>query len=169
MSIARKLARDVIDLGFQDLPPDVIHQTKRIMLDTLGCAIGGYDSEANRAIQELIRELRHPEESTIFGSGLKTSCLNAALANGAMVRYLDYNDTAFILQGETYRTGYHPSEVIPPILALGERQHLSGKDVITAIVLGYDLSICFLEGVIGLGMERKGWNGDTRGAFIMPL
>jgi 2-methylcitrate dehydratase len=169
MNIARKLAREVINFGFRDLPTDVIHQTKRIMLDTLGCAIGGYDSEANRAIQELIRELKHPEESTIFGSGLRTSCLNAVLANGAMVRYLDYNDTAFILQGETYRTGYHPSEVIPPILALAERQHLSGRDVITTIVLGYDLSVSFLEGVIGQGMERKGWNGDTRGAYIIPL
>jgi len=169
MGVARELAKYAVTLTFQDLPQDVIQQTKRVILDTLGCAIGGYDSEASRAIQELIKELGHPEESTVFGSGLRTSCLNAAFANGAMVRYLDYNDTAFILQGETYRTGYHPSEVIPPILALAERQHLSGKDVITAIVLGYDLSICFLEGVIGLGMERKGWNGDTRGAYIMPL
>ncbi len=169
MSVAQELARYAVSLIFQDLPSDVIHQTKRIMLDTLGCAIGGYDSEANRAIQELMRELRHPEESTIFGSGLKTSCLNAALANGAMVRYLDYNDTAFILQGKTYRTGYHPSEVIPPILALAERQHLPGKDVITAIVMGYDLSLAFLEGVVGPGMEKRGWNGDTRGAYIMPL
>ncbi len=118
MSVARELAKYVATLTFQDLPPDVIHQTKRVVLDTLGCAIGGYDSEASRAIQELIKELDHPEEATVFGSGLRTSCLNAAFANGAMVRYLDYNDTAFILQGETYRTGYHPSEVIPPILAL---------------------------------------------------
>jgi len=86
-----------------------------------------------------------------------------------MVRYLDYNDTAFILQGETYRTGYHPSEVIPPILAVAEREHLSGRDVVTAIVVGYDLSLSFLEGVLGSGMEKRGWNGDTRGAYIMPL
>jgi 2-methylcitrate dehydratase len=93
-------------LTFQDLPPDVVHQTKRVVLDTLGCAIGGYASEASRVIQELIKELGHPEEATVFGSGMKTSCLNAVLANGAMVRYLDYNDTAFIIQEETYRTGY---------------------------------------------------------------
>jgi 2-methylcitrate dehydratase len=169
LSVARELAKYVASLTFQDLPPDVIHQTKRVVLDTLGCAIGGYDSEATRAIQELIKELGHPGEATVFGSGLRTSCLNAAFANGAMVRYLDYNDTAFILQGETYRTGYHPSEVIPPILALAERQDLSGRDVITAIVVGYDLSLSFLEGVIGPGMEKRGWNGDTRGAFIIPL
>ena len=169
MSVARELAKYVASLTFQDLPPDVIHQTKRVVLDTLGCAIGGYDSEATRAIQELIKELGHPGEATVFGSGSRTSCLNAAFANGAMVRYLDYNDTAFIIQGDTYRTGYHPSEVIPPILALGERQHLSGKDVVTPIVLGYDLSLAFLEGVVGPGMEKRGWNGDTRGAFIIPL
>jgi 2-methylcitrate dehydratase len=41
--------------------------------------------------------------------------------------------------------------------------------MITAINLGYDLSLAFLEGVQGAGMEKKGWNGDTRGALIMPL
>ncbi len=169
MSIALELAKNVKSMTFQDLPPDVIYQTKRLVLDTLGCAIGGYTSEASRVIQEVVKELGHPGEATVFGSGLRTSCLNAALANGAMVRYLDYNDTAFIIQGETYRTGYHPSEVIPPILALGERQHLSGQEVITTINLGYDLSLAFLEGVVGPGMEKSGWNGDTRGAFIMPL
>jgi 2-methylcitrate dehydratase len=169
MGVARDLSKYSLEFTFQDLPPDVIHQTKRVMLDTLGCAFGGYDSEANLAIQELIKALAHPPEATVFGSGLQTSCLNATLANGAMVRYLDYNDAAFFFQGETYRTGYHPSEVIPPILALGERQHLSGSEVITAIVLGYDLSLSFFEGVVGPEMEKRGWNGDTRGAYIIPI
>jgi 2-methylcitrate dehydratase len=114
MGIARGLAKYTSSLTFPDLPPDVLHQTKRVVLDTLGCAIEGYDSKTNRSIQELIKELDHPEEATIFCSAIRTSCLNAALANGAMVRYLDYNDTAFILQGETYRTGYHPSKLIAP-------------------------------------------------------
>jgi 2-methylcitrate dehydratase len=169
MGVALELAKYVRSLTFKDVPPDVVHQTKRLLLDTLGCAIGGYASDASRIIQEVIKESGHREEATVFGSGLKTSCLNAALANGAMVRYLDYNDTAFIIQGETYRTGYHPSEVIPAILALGEREHLPGKDVMTAINVGYDLSLAFLEGVVGRGMEKRGWNGDTRGAYIMPL
>jgi 2-methylcitrate dehydratase len=169
MTLARRLAEFTNRVAFDALPPDVIHQTKRVLLDTLGCAIGGYESEAREAIEAYIRESGHPPEATVFGSGLRTSCLNAALINGAMVRYLDYNDTAFILQGETYRTGYHPSEIIPSILALGERQHLSGKEVIAAIVAGYDLSLSFLEAVTGPGMEKRGWNGDTRGAYIMPL
>ncbi|MFH1123242.1 MAG: MmgE/PrpD family protein [Pseudomonadota bacterium] len=169
MGVARELAKKVLDFSFSDIPSDVVHQTRRLALDTLGCAIGGYGSDASRILQSYARETGHPGESTVFGSGIRTSCLNAALANGAMVRYLDYNDTAFILQGENYRTGYHPSEVIPPVLALSEKHHLCGKEVITAINLGYDLSLAFLEGVKGAGMEKKGWNGDTRGALIMPL
>jgi len=169
MGVTKELARQVKSFKFEEVPPEVVHQTKRILLDTLGCAIGGYPSEASKVIQEFVKECSAADESTIIGSGLKTSCLNAALANGAMVRYLDYNDTAFIIQQETYRTGYHPSEVIPPILALGEREHLTGKDVIAAINIGYDLSLAFLEGVTGGGMEKRGWNGDTRGAYIMPL
>jgi 2-methylcitrate dehydratase len=169
MTLARTLAEFAARLTYQDLPSDVIHQTKRVLIDTLGCAIGGYDSEAREALEAYIRESGHPGEATVFGSGFRTSSLNATLINGAMVRYLDYNDTAFILQGETYRTGYHPSEVIPLVLALGERQRLSGREAIAAIVAGYDLSLSFLEAVTGPGMEKNGWNGDTRGAYIMPL
>lgn len=165
----RKLAKYAKGMTFEDLPPDVVHQAKRLLLDTLGCAAGGYSSDASKIIQELVSELGGPEEAMVIGSGLKTSCLNATLANGAMVRYLDNNDTAFVKTEKIYRTGYHPSEIIPPILALGERQHLSGKEVITAIVVGYDLSYRFLEAIVGPGIEKRGWNGDTRGAYIMPL
>ncbi|MFC2062658.1 MmgE/PrpD family protein [Chloroflexota bacterium] len=116
MSIAGELARYILDLGFENLPDDVVHHAKRVLLDTIGCAIGGFSSEASKIVQWQVRDLGGLEESTVIGSGLKTSCLNATLANGVMVRYLDYNDTAFILQRDVYRTGYHPSEVIPATL-----------------------------------------------------
>lgn len=169
MSVAEQLSKEILRFKADDLPPEVIHQTKRLVLDTLGCAIGGYSSEASRAIQALLRDLDGPREATVIGSGMRTSCLNAALANGLMVRCLDYNDAVVIELDGAYRVGYHPSEVIPPILALGEREHLTGKETIAAIVLGYDLSNRFLEGIVGPEMEQRGWNGDTRGAYIMPL
>jgi len=168
MSATRELAKYALSLTFDDLPADVIHQTKRILLDTLGCAIGGYASETSTIIQQVIKELNGCEEATVIGSGIRTSCLNAALANGAMTRYLDYNDTAFIKEGERYRAGYHPSEVIPPILAVGEKQHISGKETVTAIVTAYDLSLRFLNANTGEEMEKRGWNGDIRGAYVIP-
>ena len=169
MTLSRQLAEEVLRFEARDLPPDVIHQTKRLVLDTLGCAIGGYSSEASKGLQALIVELGGPAEATVVGSGVRTSCLNATLVNGVMARYLDYNDAVVTQVGDTFRVGYHPSEVIPPILALAERQHLSGLETIAAIVLGYDLSNRFLEGIVGREMEQRGWNGDTRGAYIMPF
>ncbi|MFC2062664.1 MmgE/PrpD family protein, partial [Chloroflexota bacterium] len=169
MSVAEELAKYTREFNFYNLPPDVVHHAKRAMLDTLACAIGGYASDASQIVQKQIREMGGIEEATVIGSGLRTSCPGAALCNGVMVRYLDYNDTAFIQTEEAYRTGYHPSEVIPPILALSERQHLSGKEIITAIVLGYELSLRFLECPVGREMPQRGWNGDTRGAYIVPL
>lgn len=169
MSLSRQLAEEILGFDATYIPTHVIHQTERLILDTLGCAIGGYASDACRLLQKLTVELAGPQEATIVGSGVKTSCLNATLVNGVMTRYLDYNDAVVIEAGNGFRVGYHPSEVIPPILALAEKQGLSGLETIAAIVLGYDLSNRFLEGIVGREMEQRGWNGDTRGAYIMPL
>ncbi len=168
MTVARNLAEYALALRFQDIPREAVSQAKRLLLDSLGCAIGGYDSDASKIIQGVVKRLRGPEEATIIGSGLKTSCLNAVLANGAMLRYLDYNDVAFVKASDGYRY-YHPSETIPTVLALGEREHISGEEAIAAIVLGYDASFWFMDGIVGPGIEQKGWNQDTRGAYVIPL
>lgn len=173
MTVARELAKFALSLTFKDLPQEVVHEAKRAVLDTIGCAIGGYSGKASQIIQKLSKELGGPKESTIIGSGLRTSCLNAILANGVMVRYLDFNDTYLIPVGNLV-LGNHPSEVIPATFALGEREALNGKDVITAIVIGYELSARFNDCAVTPNakaptIEAKGWNTDTRGAFIMPI
>lgn len=173
MTVARELAKYALRLTFDDLPKEVVHEAKRAIIDTIGCAIGGYSSEASKIIQNLSKELGGPQESTIIGSGFKTSCLNAILANGVMVRYLDFNDTYLIPVGNLV-LGNHPSEVIPTTFALGEREHTNGKDLINAIVIGYELSARFNDCAVTPNakaptIEAKGWNTDTRGAFIMPV
>ena len=82
----------------------------------------------------MLRELGGNPESTIIGSGEKTSSPNAALANCVMMRYLDFMDIYFNLDPT------HPSENIPAALAVGEREHSSGKDIITATVLGFEIN-----------------------------
>lgn len=172
MTVARKLANYSLRLSYDDLPGSVVHEVKRALLDTLGCAIGAYPSKTSQIIRNLIRELGGPKESTVIGSGLQTSCLNALLANGVMVRYLDFNDTYQTLAGKDI-SGGHPSEVIPTVLALGERNKCSGAEIIAAIVLGYELSARFIDCSVNPTLadptiEAKGWNADTRGIFVMP-
>ncbi len=173
MTVARELARFSSKLRFEDLPEEVVHEAKRALLDALGCAVGGYPSLASHIMQEVAQELGGPKEATVIGSGLRTSVLNAILTNGVMVRYLDFNDTYLIPVGNSV-LGNHPSDMIPAILAVAEREKSSGRDVIEAIVLGYELSARFNDCAVtpdaeAPTIEAKGWNTDTRGAFIMPI
>ncbi len=170
-TIAEQLACEAKGLTFRELPPDVVHQVKRLVLDTVGVGFGGYLSEPSQIIQNLIKEIKEPTESTVFGSGLKTSCLYAALANGVMVRYLDYNDRSFLTKEARNHTGHH-SECIPPILAVGERQHSTGQEVITAVVSAYELLNKVFDSIKGydLVLDKGGWAHETmRTPCIMAL
>src|SRR5215510_7156810 len=138
MTIAEQLAGEAKNFTFRALPPAVIQQVKRSVLDAVGIGFGGYLSEPSRIIQSLIRETNGPAESTVFGSGLKTSCLYATLANGLMVRHLDYMDRCLLTKDASVHVGHH-CESIPAILAVGERQHSNGQEVITAVVVAYEL------------------------------
>ena len=168
MTVARKLANHVKAFEYDHLPGEVVHQAKRILVDALGCCIGAFEADATKIVHEVIRDLDGPEESTVIGSGLKTSCLNAALVNGVMVRYLDYNDLYAVPAGKWY-VGVHPSDAIPGILAVGERTNCSGKALIAAIVLSYELSARFCHSATNPPLSRLGWNEDSRGVYIMPL
>jgi 2-methylcitrate dehydratase len=161
-TVAEQLAAEAKNLSFLDLPLEVVHQVKRSLVDTLGVGFGAYLSEPSQNMQNLIKEANGPTESTVFGSGLKTSCLYATLANGIMVRYLDYMDRACLTKEGTSSLG-HNAESIPPILAVGERQHSTGQEVITAVVLAYELlnkvvvSVGGDDGVI----DKRGWAPET--------
>jgi len=168
MTVARKLAQHVKAFEYDDLPREVVHQTKRVLIDALGCCIGGFTADASQIVQGVIKDLGGPKESTVLGSGLRTSCLNAALVNGVMVRYLDYNDLYAVPAGKWY-VGVHPSDAVPGILAVGERMKCSGKALITTIVLSYELSARFCHSATNPPLSKLGWNEDTRGVYIMPL
>ena len=103
MTAARELARVTKEFAFKDLPPQVIHHTKRLLIDALGCCLGAFDADAPRIVRRVVEELGGPKESTIIGTGLKTHCLYATLANGIMVRYLDYNDLYAVPAGKCLR------------------------------------------------------------------
>ncbi|MBI2987673.1 MAG: MmgE/PrpD family protein [Deltaproteobacteria bacterium] len=171
MTIAEQLAREAKGLTFRELPPEVVHQVKRQVLDTLGVGFGGYPSEPGQIIQSLIKEMKGPAESTVFGSGLKTSCLYATLANGVMVRYLDYMDRCFLTKEARISMG-HNSESIPPILAVGERQHSTGQEVITVVVLAYELLNKVSDSAGGDRgvLPRLGWASEAiRTPCVMAL
>ena len=115
--MAEMLARYATELKYEDLPEDIVHTAKRTILDTFGCAFGGYTAGPSQ-IAHQARKRRHGQSgaATVLCNGIKTSPDLAAFANGVMIRYLDFND-AFV--SFTHGAG-HPSDTIAALLAAAE-------------------------------------------------
>lgn len=120
------------NLSYEDLPPEVIHQVKRTVADTLGCAVGGYLSEPAKVARKLAGDITSGTPSRILGTNDYSSLDMAGFANGVMVRYLDCNDSYFSPGGG------HPSDMIPAALAVADSVEADGKTLITAIALAYE-------------------------------
>ena len=154
--ITEYLSNYAESLEFDSLPRDVVDKSKRLIIDTLGCALGGYSSEPSK-IARGMAEATCPHPATVIGSGQKTTPDLAAFANGTMIRYLDYNDIVMSRFG-----GGHHSDDIAAILSPAEVVHGSGREVITAVVLAYEVNTRFPD---KLSLQSKGWDGTVFGVI----
>ena len=161
-TVSQKIADFAVQLTYEDLPEEIVQTTKRFLLDTLGCAFGGYKSEDSKIALEVLREMGGNAEATIIGSGEKTSAVNASLANSLMVRAMDYNDIYW------KQDPSHPSDLIPAVLAMAEKNGKSGKDVIVGIVLAYEFEMRLCEFAVPGIRERK-WHHATLTQFAAPV
>lgn len=162
ISLSRQLARYALDLTYDDLPSDVVECAKRFIYDSMGCAFGGYSTEDVAIVLELLGEQGGVKEATIIGSGKKTSATYAALANGLMIRALDYNDIYW------KEDPSHPSDIMPAAFSAAEKVGASGKDIITAIVLAYEIEMRLCE-FAKPGIRERKWHHATLTQFVSPL
>jgi 2-methylcitrate dehydratase len=151
-SVAETLADLAIRLRYEDLPGDVIRSVKRSILDTIGCAFGGYEAEPSRIASTLASRVTATPAATVLCSGIKTSHDLAVFANGVMIRYLDFNDGYITPKG-----GGHPSDTIAALLSSAEIAGSSGRDLIVATALSYEV-FCKVADVLdtrGLGLDQS--------------
>jgi 2-methylcitrate dehydratase len=138
-------------LRIQHLTDRCIAETKKHVLDSIGCALGGFDSPPSRIARAYARSVSGQPSARVIGEGTLTSPDVAAFANAVMLRYLDFNDT--------YVAGsQHPSDLIPAILAVAEATHAAGEDVLLGIVLGYEIAGALAAGV---SLRPRGWDQGT--------
>jgi 2-methylcitrate dehydratase len=134
-TLGESLARYAMGLSYEDLPDDVIRIAKRTILDTFGCAFGGYTAGPSKIAIELASDVSSKQGATVLISGIRTNPDLAVFANGVMIRYLDFND-AFV---SLTHGGGHPSDTIAALLTSAELKARSGRDLITATVLAYEI------------------------------
>jgi 2-methylcitrate dehydratase len=155
-SIEERLTRYSRSLSYKDLPPDVVHEVKRRLIDSLACAFGGYTAEPCKIARRIARSVSFPSGATIWGSSHKTLPELATFANGTTLRYLDYNDTYLSKEPA------HPSDNIAAALAIAEAEGRDPREFIASVVLGYEIQ-CRLADAASL--RARGWDHVTYGAF----
>jgi hypothetical protein len=164
-SVAEIVARYAADLRYEDLPDDVVWSATRAILDTFGCALGGYTAEPSKIAFKLASNVSAQQPATVLFTGTKTAPDLAVFANGVMIRYLDFND-AFVSQ--TKGAG-HPSDMIAALLTAAEVRQRSGRDLIAATVLAYEV-FCKIADLLGnANFELKtGPTGGSINVLIAP-
>ena len=128
------LARHVVDVSFDRLPPETINGTKMSFLDSTGTLIVGSTAPGCKEIADQVFEWGGKPESTVLMRGGKVPTHNAALVNSAMARAIDFDDAM--------HKGMHLSaSLVPTAIAVAERRGgVSGKELLTAIALGADIA-----------------------------
>ena len=145
----RLLSEYSCSLAYEDLDGDTIHQVKRTLIDTLGCAMGGYLSEPAKIARSLAGSVAGSPPARVLGTPGYSSLDMAAFANGCMIRYLDCNDSYFSPGGG------HPSDMISAVLAVADAYGCSGQGVIAATALAYEV-FCRLSDQVVTG--DYGWD-----------
>jgi 2-methylcitrate dehydratase len=151
-TVAEDVARWVTAICYEDLPAEVIARAKRVLLDTIGCALGAIAAEPVRIGQHVVTQQGGHPQATVLGLGQKVSCDQAAFLNGMALRYFDYND--YVGMGRPN----HASINVAAALATAEMQGLSGSDLLVGLVAGYELEVRLRDAIVG--RRREGWD-DT--------
>jgi 2-methylcitrate dehydratase PrpD len=141
--ITERLAEFTTKTQFDDLPTDIVHETKRLLLDTVGIALSGHLQDKGRIAGELAKRLGGPPEATVIGTNQRVSCANAAFANGESANALDC---------DAFCSSHAPPAVIAASLALAESTQASGKDLILAVALGSEIAERVMSAL------RGGWS-----------
>lgn len=143
MGATEKIARFIAGTTYQDIPVAAREKAKRTALDCLGAALAGAGEPVSQAIKTFVSELGGPSHASLFGTGIKASVGDAALANGCIAHALDYDDCGVKIG--------HPSVlVLPAVLSLGEHLGASGREILAAYVVGLEV-----EGKLALYADFK--------------
>jgi 2-methylcitrate dehydratase len=161
-SIIGLLARAVRSVATDAISTTALEQAKLLLLDTIGCGFAGRREPAAQAALKAVLSSTGP--CVVIGQPARTSVLDAVLLNGVLIRVLDLND---YITGEAHgepESAGHPSDNIPVALAAGSARKCSCREVLAAIVVGYELYARLQQ-----AMDRRGqWDGVTASGIVAP-
>lgn len=126
------LANYVAKAKYKDLPVDVVNHAKKMVSDTIACGLGGRKTLEADVLIDMMKDFGGPPESTVIGDKIRLPFMQAAQVNRVITNILDYDDTLT-------KVGHMSTVLVPVALAIGERTDVPVKELINAIVLGYEV------------------------------
>ncbi len=126
-TITATMSQWAAGVKFEDLSQDAIYQAKRFLLDSVGCALGGYQQHDVVIALEVLDEIAGPGKATVIGTGKQMDAVSASLANALMIRCMDYNDIYW------KQDPSHPSDIFPAAMACCERAGGDGRELIVGL------------------------------------
>ena len=157
-SLAERLAAYASALRYEDLDAATLERVKTLVIDTIGCGLGAWDERPVRACREIVLAVNGP--ATVIGTTRQTTTDLAAFANGAAVRYLDFNDTY------VGKFAAHPSDNIPACLAVAEAERAGVQELIVAIVIAYEVNCRLID---AFDISARGWDPPVFGLPAVAL
>ena len=161
-TITATMSQWAAGLKFEDLSEDAVYQAKRFLLDSVGCALGGYQQHDVVIALEVLDEVAGPGKATVIGTGRSMDAVSASLANALMIRCMDYNDIYW------KQDPSHPSDIFPAAMACCERAGGDGRELIVGLVLGHEFEMRLCEAAFP-GIRERGWHHATLTAFVSPI
>lgn len=161
-TISQIWAEYAVNLTFETLPIEAVSAAKMFLYDSFGCALGGSQTEDFEILCDVFAEIGGRAECSVIGSDLKTDVRSASLINGVAIRALDYNDVYW------KQDPSHPSDLLPAAFCVGERERRSGKDLIVAAVIAYELEMRLCEAAFP-GVREVGLHHATLTQFAAPV
>jgi len=156
------MARFALSLRYEAIPKPVTEIAKRFLLDSLGCALAAVRLKDIQAAYNFVEQLGGKKQASIIWYGDKTNLSNAALMNSLLIRANDYNDVYW------RQDPSHPSDIIPAALTPAEFRGATGKELLTAIVIAYELEMRLCRAAEP-GVREVGWHHATLTQFVSPL
>jgi len=138
--IFEALVTHILETRFEDIDKPTVDNAKNRILDVMGCMLGGVKAPGNAELVKLASGWGGKQEATIIGCGIRTPAAIAAMVNCILCRSFDFEPLVTIINGKRY-AGHRSATTVPTAITLADSRRLSGKELITSLVVGDDLAV----------------------------
>ncbi len=160
MTIAEELSEYASSVKYSDIPANSIHESKKRIIDALGCGIGAFAAEPVKFSRNIAEKANVNDGSTLLGTKKKSTPDLASFVNGIMVRYFDYNDTYLSKEPA------HPSDNLGACLSVADAEDASGKDLLLSVALAFEIQCRLCDAA---DIRHRGWDHVCYGLVSTAL